>query len=232
MNREILKRGLLPHYRLGEILGGFVNPISQIRSYLEKNEDESFIDLSQLLGARIIIGNEEMRAVVNDRIIDPFIFKRKGSYIRRMIAEIYNRQHTVSGWVNGTCSLKDIRGGLRDMEAIALMLKAEFGCTIPVSEEFFTQISPLLPEFGDILKDLTKSLIFLRTVRNLYRLIVSAEDKIQKEYLHSLLNIFRQNPETDLTSGEAIVEQIQNSLDRSSRACDKIIAYLAAQNKY
>jgi len=30
MNREILKRGVLPHYRLGEILGGFITPVYKI----------------------------------------------------------------------------------------------------------------------------------------------------------------------------------------------------------
>jgi len=231
MNREILKRGMLPHYRLGEILGGFVNPVSQITAYLGKDEAESFIDLSQLLGARMIIGNEEMRAVINDKIIEPFIFKRKSYYIMHMINEIYHRQHTFSGWVNGTCSLKETRGGLRDIEAIALMLKAELGSTSSISEEFFTQITAHLPAFEQPLQELTRALVFLRTIRNLYRLIVSAEDKIQKEYLYGLADIFRQKADTKLDSTEALIEQIQETLDRSSRACDTLISFLESRNR-
>jgi hypothetical protein len=226
MNREILKRGLLPHYRLGEILGGFVNPVSQITGYLSKNEEDNFIDLSQLLGARMIIGNEDMRCVINERIIEPFIFNRKAQYIRRMIDEIYNRQNTISGWVDGTCSLKETRGGLRDIEAIALMLKAELRLNLPVSEDFFTGITPDLPQFSAEFKDLTGALIFLRTVRNLYRLIVSAEDKIQKEYLQGLVNIFRQKRDSGLDSAEAIITHLEETLAISSQACDKLIGFL------
>ena len=226
MNREILKRGLLPHYRLGEILGGFVNPVSQITGYLSKNEEENFIDLSQLLGSRMIIGNEDMRCVINDRIIEPFIFKRKAQYIRRMIDEIYHRQKTISGWIDGMCSLKETRGGLRDIEAIALMLKAELRLNIPVSEDFFTEITPDLRQFSAEFRDLTSALIFLRTVRNLYRLIVSAEDKIQKEYLQGLVNIFSQKSDSGLDSTEAIIAHLEETLAISSQACDKLISFL------
>ncbi len=231
MNREILKRGMLPHYRLGEILGGFVNPVSKITAYLGGNHEENFIDLSQLLGARMIIGNEDMRAVINDRIIDPFIFQNKSGYIKRMIDEMRNRQHTVSGWVDGTCSLKETRGGLRDIEAIALMLKAEFRSHNPISEDFFIQFRQELPKLAASLNDLTESLIFLRTVRNLYRLIVSAEDKIQKDYLHGLVNIFREKPDSDLKTTGAIIDHIQTTLEKSSDACDKIISFLEKRNR-
>ena len=70
INREILNRSLLSHYRLGEILGGFVNTISQIRNYLESESEESFIDLSQLLGARMIIGNLDMENIITENILN------------------------------------------------------------------------------------------------------------------------------------------------------------------
>lgn len=60
MNREIVKRGLLPHFRLGQILGGFVNTVSQVVEYLDSDVEESFVDLSQLLGSRIIIGSDHL----------------------------------------------------------------------------------------------------------------------------------------------------------------------------
>jgi len=59
MNREILKRGLLPHFRLGDILESFVNPLPRIIGYLEQNPEEGFIDLSQMLGGRMIIGRSK-----------------------------------------------------------------------------------------------------------------------------------------------------------------------------
>ena len=88
-----------------------------------------------------------------------------------------------------------------------------------------------IPELSGELQTLTTSLIFLRTVRNLYRLIVSAEDKIQKGYLHGLVNIFSQKSDSDLNSTDAIIHHIQHTLEESALACDALITFLEERNR-
>ena len=226
MNREILKRGLLPHYRLGDILGGFVNPLPQLVDYLKQNPEDGFIDMSQILGGRVIIGSLEMQGVIKQEIIHRFIYCHKKQYIDRMIREIYNRQHVNESCGNGHCSLKETRGGLRDIEAVALMLKAHLESEINLSEIFFDQITPLAPVIKKELKTLGQSVRFLRTVRNLYRLMVSAEDRIDPAYLTALASVFQQSNQLHLNSGEAILHHIRRTLKKSSKACDLIIDFL------
>ena len=94
MNRDIVKRGLLPHYRMGEVLNGFVNPICEVLNYLSIDAEDSFIDLSQLLGARIIIGSEKIKAEILHKILVPFVFDRRAQYIKRMIQEMRHRHES------------------------------------------------------------------------------------------------------------------------------------------
>ena len=226
INREILNRGLLSHYRLGEILGGFVNPIQQISDYLNSNDDDSFIDLSQLLGARMIIGSMDMEQMVKENILKPFVFDRKQEYIERMITEIYNREKINKERSVGTISLKETRGGLRDIEAIALILKAFLSDETSLSETYFEEIRPQFPNISEQLDTLTESIYFLRTIRNLYRLMVSAEDKIQEHYLGRLGAVFIQGNHPEWGTPKAIMEGIQTTLEKSAAARDIVLDYI------
>jgi len=226
INREILNRSLLSHYRLGEILGGFVNTISQIRKYLVSESEESFIDLSQLLGARMIIGNLDMENIINENILKPFVFERRELYIKQMITEIYSREKKNKEREKGTISLKETHGGLRDIEAIALMLKAYLADNLSISESFFENIKSKFHPIADQLDILTESLYFLRTIRNLYRLMVSAEEKIQEHYLGRLGAVFSQGTHPEWATPKAIMVRIQESLQKSTIARDEIVQYL------
>jgi UTP:GlnB (protein PII) uridylyltransferase len=226
MNREIVRRGVLPHYRLGEILGSYISPIPKVVDYLKSQEEESFIDISQLLGARIVIGNEQMRRIINREILDRFIFKRKRAYVKRMINEVYSRQNILEHVKDKLCSLKEDKGGLRDIEAVALMLKAYLEITTPLSENFFEEIKPKIPDIENELETISKSMYFLRTVRNLYRLMVSAEDKVNPDYLDRLSPILKDRGGRPLGSSEVIMNRINKTLSRSASSRDNIIQYV------
>jgi len=55
--------------------------------------------------------------------------------------------------------------------------------------------------------------------------MVSAEDKIQQDYLSRLAIIFQQN-HPEWSTSELIMKQVENTLDQSSVACDTVINYL------
>lgn len=226
MNREILKRGLLPQYRLGEILGGFVNPMSRMIAYLESDDEDNFIDLSQLLGSRLIVGSERMRATINSQILDRFAISRKREYITRMVVEVRNRQNITGTCEADACNLKEAAGGLRDIEAIALMLKAYLEIHEPLTQDLFQKIRREIPGIADYLDTLSASLYYLRTIRDLYRITVAAEDTIDPDYLTHVGNIFRRSHRPELSDPKRIMEQIDTTLNDSVRAIDGVIWFL------
>ena len=226
MNREILKRGLLPQYRLGETLGGFVNPMSEVIAYLASDDAHNFIDLSQLLGSRLIVGSERMRATINSQILDRFAISRREEYVSRMVTEIRHRQDITGTCAGDSCNLKEAAGGLRDIEAVALMLKAWLGIHAPLTQDLFERIRAEMPEITDDLHTLSASLFYLRTIRDLYRITVAAEDTIDPDYLVRVGNIFLRSRRPELSDPERILEQIETTLRDSMRAIDGVIGYL------
>ena len=218
MNREIVKRGLLPHYRLGEILGSYVSTLDQIKTYFSANPASVFIDLSQFLGARIIVGSDSIRKKIDQEILDTFIFKKKKPYIRLMIQEIYQRQNITLDSLDISCNLKESQGGLRDIEAIALILKAFSGYREPVSDKFFSDVKNLFRELHDELEILSESVYVLRHYRNLYHLLVSTDDRVQTEQLSRLIPILHQSGDHGPGTAGQIMDRIQSALARSAVA--------------
>ncbi|MFC2088974.1 hypothetical protein ACFLSX_05170, partial [Calditrichota bacterium] len=227
MNREIVKRGVIPHYRIGEILGSYVNSLDSITEYIQSDEVDTFIDLSQLLAARLIVGSEAMRNTINDKILDTLIFKNKNNYIKRMISEVRNRHQSQNVYSEeDVCNLKETRGGLRDIEAVALMLKAYLGIFAPINHLFFRESKPQLPDIADSLERLADSVHFLRTIRNLYRITIAADDNLQYIYFQNLANIYLSSSLRDWDGSLFLKIQIGDSLDQSAKACEEIIYYL------
>jgi hypothetical protein len=226
MNREVLKRGVLPHYRLGEILDGFVTPVSKIEKYLDSGDDESFIDLSQLLGARMIVGSDVMKWVLKSKILDRFIFKRKFFYIYKMILEMRNRQLHMGECRTGACNIKETKGGLRDIEAVALMMKAYLHSDKPLTQNFFQSIKSKIPELASDMENISEAAYMLRTIRNLYRITIAAEDNISYEDLSLLSNIFLQSSHPEWGDENRFFDELQRTLKKSENSCSNIVNFL------
>jgi glutamine synthetase adenylyltransferase len=226
MNREILKRGVLPHYRLGEILEGFVTPLSKIIEYLSSGDEESFIDLSQLLGARMIVGSDVMKSVIKSKILARFVYNKRSSYIQRMITEVRSRQELIGDCTSSVCNIKETRGGLRDIEAVALMLKAYIRYNKPLTQNFFLRIKPQFPDISQELDILSQTAYLLRTIRNLYRITIAAEDNIYFEDLKRLAAIFFQSSHPEWENSNQFFNQVQITLQNSANACEQIVNFL------
>ncbi len=231
MNREILKRGVLPHYRLGEILEGFVTPISKIIEYLSSGDEESFIDLSQLLGARMLVGSDVMKSVLRNKILSPFVFERRSSYIQKMIMEMRNRHELISDCKSGTCNIKETKGGLRDMEAMALMLKAYLKSNKPLTQNFFQMVKSKFPAVAGDLDNASSAVYMLRTIRNLYRITIAAEDNISSEDLTILSSVFLQASHPEWGNADHFFEEIRLTLEKAAYACDNIIGFLDSKTR-
>jgi UTP:GlnB (protein PII) uridylyltransferase len=167
-----------------------------------------------------------MRSVIYKKILDRFIFSDKGRYIKRMADEIRNRQKSIDQCDDETCNIKETKGGLRDIEGIALMLKAFLGITDPIVKDFFKEIKIYLPDITIEMDILNKCAYHLRTFRDLYRITVAAEDNINSDYLSILSTIFVQYNHPEWGDAESIMSQIRTSLDESAQSCDKIIDYM------
>ena len=131
-----------------------------------------------------------MKDLINNQILDSIIFKNKSDYIQQMANEIKNRQASMKDHTGDSYNIKENRGGLRDIEAISLMIKCYLRILEPLTSSFLRQIKTKMPDIAKELDIISDSLYFLRTIRNLYRITVAAEDDLQLKYFNRVASIY------------------------------------------
>ncbi len=189
MNAEIIKRGTIPHHRFSEYSGRYVITLKELEKFLEGDSPDMFIEQSQVLGARLIAGSHRFEKDFIEKIIQPFIFEKKEVYIQRMLNELKSRHSVSSEFVDSGIDIKECAGGLRDIEMIMLIFKAKLEKTEPVNLQLFGIMGEKLPELKDDFVQLANDSIFLKSIRDVYRLTIGATDLILPEKLESVGSI-------------------------------------------
>lgn len=193
MNAELIARGILGHHRFADYVGRHVILESELEEILTQDREDIFVDKCQLLGARLLVGSRVFGRGFERRIIDPYIFDQRESYIEQMVAEVRSRHsqarelggelYSAAGEIPAQLDVKEGMGGLRDVEMVCLICKAKFGLRIPVNLRFLNAVekmeigcrswAPVLKEGGN----------FLRSLRDAHRLTVAADDVVAVEHL-------------------------------------------------
>jgi hypothetical protein len=182
MNAEIIKRGALPHYRFADHFGHYVTTLSELECLLDSEVRDAFVDRSQMLEARMVVGTRRFADVYWRRIISGHLFRKRLEYVRSMRQEIASRHADAQASGVGSADVKDGIGGLRDVLMLLLMYKAAFRLRHPVNSGLIPVIAQRDPEHIEELTFLSRALEFLKDLRNAYRLAVGAEDELRSEY--------------------------------------------------
>lgn len=192
MNKEIIKRGTMPHYRFADHFGTYVTGVDELEAFLDQGGDGVMVECSQLLGSRLVVGSTRFDEEFQQRVIRPYIFDRSHGFIRSLIKEVRSRHEYYDGEFGGNClNLKECPGGLRDIETLLLLYKALFNIRHNISEQFLLLLGEFdLASSGEI-EPLRDSLNFLRNLRDVYRLVVTADDDLHPDYLEEVARILK-----------------------------------------
>ncbi|GAH03713.1 unnamed protein product, partial [marine sediment metagenome] len=189
MNSDIIKRGTIPHHRFADYFGRFVILMREIEQLLSEDRPDIFIEKSQILGARLVVGSHRFENEFLERVVKPQIFDKKEDYIKQMIGEIHSRHTADKKQLLPASNIKESSGGLRDIEMMMLILKAKFNLKGPVNSKLFEDVARLQSNLENDLKELADALNFLKNLRDVYRLTAGATDIIVLEALRSPANI-------------------------------------------
>jgi len=222
MNKRIIQRSIMPHYRFADRFKHYVTTFGNIREFFVHPDDHAFIDKSQLLGARMIVGTTHFYETFVREIIQPYIFSQREEYSRYLRSEIASRQTAV--FDRQMIDVKESRGGLRDMENFLFILKAQFEIVSPISEALIDRLSDFLhPGKSQKLKALFRDYLFIKHVRDLYRLMVSDDDHLQKFYLAVICPSLAKSYRTGVMTGEQLFDRIQVILRQNAGGIAEIL---------
>lgn len=220
MNGEIIKRGTIPHHRFTDYYGRFVILFEEVEQLLAEERDDIFIEKSQILGARLIIGSHRFEREFHRRIVKPYIFNKKQEYISQMTDEIISRHNSNNGKIMEIeRDIKEGVGGLRDIEMMMLILKAKYEIKTPVNAQLFDCIARDQNILSKDINHLAQAFNFLKTLRDTYRLTAGASDIIITQALNGARQVMGYH-----SNGE-----LYRTFQRTKGDVKKIIASLLAK---
>jgi hypothetical protein len=225
MNREIVRRGTMPHYRFIDHFGEYVTTFSELRGLLETPRDDLFIDMAQLLSARQIVGSKSFEEELQAAIVRPLILAHKEQFMRQVAGEIRSRHWAVEEGAIPPLDLKETRGGLRDIELVLLILIAKCDLVHPVCHEVLEPLVERLPQFESRLRKLLKACRFLKQRRDLYRLTVAAEDELLAEEVGPMARIlgYCRDPD-DALGRKRLISELRATTAEVAATVDSILA--------
>jgi len=226
MNAEIIKRGTLPHYRFADHFGHYVTLMDELDSLLSRDyrdHEDVFIDKSQILGSRMVIGSRKFEKDFVERIIHPHIFSKSREYILQMSAEIRSRHKDRSAAEEQEANVKEGIGGLRDIEMILLIYKAKYGLREPINRKLMNILSEIDKRHGKDFIVLADAFDFLKNVRDIYRLTVSAGDVLRPDYLDRTAQILGLIDGEEGTPTEQLLDLYRQRTSEVARIVDRML---------
>ncbi|OGB99731.1 hypothetical protein A2V82_03420 [candidate division KSB1 bacterium RBG_16_48_16] len=223
MHREIVKCGIMPHYRFSDHTVSFVCTFSQLKKILAAPSRDKFIDMSQLLATRMIVGSSVLQNTFDSEIIHPFIFARQKQYIVQMINELKSRERDFKKDEDDHLDIKDTPGGVRDIELLLFIFKSLFKIRENSNYVVLQKLQTLLPAMKADFKKLFESYQLLRLVRNLNRIIVSADDTINIDYLHDLADNLEIEPHPHKSRSLVLFNDLKKTIRQSRGILKKAI---------
>ncbi len=189
MNSGIVKRGTMPQYRFAERFGHYVTTFSELDDLFADPDETAFIDMSQLMGARKIVGSKKIEAALYRRIIKPRILDNAEAFTASIAEEIRSRHRSVDEGQISRLNIKETQGGLRDIELVLMILMARAGLWLPVTWELRPHLEDQFAHRTAELDAIFDAFRHLKHIRDIYHLTVAAEDDILPEELGHLSRV-------------------------------------------
>lgn len=232
MHREIVKCGILPHYHLADQTGSYICTFSQIKSILHNKSEETFIHLAQLVNARMLVGSSHFLEQFEKEILTPHIYKRKKTFIKELLKEIYSRRVDQRKLESDEIDLKDDPGGLRDIETFLIIIRTMYQIREHSNFTLLTRLQNLFPDHEADLRRLYIRYQFLRRIRNLSRLTVAADNIL---YIHHLVNLTEHldiRSKRNIDPAELLLKRVWEYMRSSEKLTNRLLKKLVLPNLY
>ena len=223
MNAEIIKRGSLPHYRFADHFGHYVTTLDELADLLSADREDDFIDKSQVLEARMIVGTRRFADEFERRIVEPHVFAKRREYVARMREELESRHVDILAAGGASDDVKEGIGGLRDIIMLLLICKAAYRLKQPVNADLLSVVSRVDPGHETELLFLSGALEFLKNLRNMYRISVGAEDMLRPEHLHVVASSMGLSYEDEAAAGKRLLRLYRGCMARAGEIVSSIV---------
>lgn len=232
MNRQIAKRGVIAQYRIGEVLGSFVTRFSQVAHVLEQDPDGAMVERHQLLGSKLVVGSRRAETALRRRLLDPHVFDEAPRVFDRLRRELLERRSGHRDLADGMLHLKEMVGGLREIDLAMAAAKVLHGVYEPLEDLLPLRLAREDPGHADLYRELGQVADFFVALRSAYRVCVAASDVIEEAFLEGPAEILgKALSGSPMTAGELFAE-IRRQSERAGTAVEELVESLHRQHAH
>jgi len=224
MNKHIIRRSIMTHYRFADRFKNYVTTFGNLKEFFSNPDEYAFIDMSQLLGSRMIVGSAHFKSAFDTEIVQTYIYNRKDDFIRSLKSEIFSRREYQKNI--DSLDIKECPGGLRDMENFLFILKARYAIVTPISGTLFKELISVVPKQKNSLIALKQNYYFLKHVRDLYHLMVSDSDNLGGEFLEPLIEPLNKSRNLNMESADDLLTRLKSNFAENVKLIDEILDLL------
>jgi UTP:GlnB (protein PII) uridylyltransferase len=171
----------------------------------------------------MIVGTNKFQSRFIERIIKPHIFEKSQEYIAQLINEMKSRHKDKRNIGRQNVNIKEGIGGLRDIEFLLLIYKAKYNLVEPLNLKLIQKILQFRQNDQKDLLNLIQYRNFLKQVRDLYRLTVSAGDILKIEYMQPVAKIMGYQQNDPDKAIEHLVKDIYGTMDQVHDTIQQLI---------
>jgi|GEM_PF-1001751 len=233
INRELSRQGVMPHHRIAEFFDSFIIPFHRLDEFLSQPYEHDFIEISQLLSCRLLIGSKSYDHELTS-LLHKYLFQNPRRFICNIIDEIRSRARYKIARRDRSVNVKEDPGALRDIQMIVTACQALVGDREPVIWKALQRLMAEIPALSAEFRTLDRSYRFMRFFRDIYSLSLSEEDDIMRDRLISTAHRMGFE-EGELTSEVGTAPKLLNSYRyhrrRARRSIGRISDYLLQEER-
>ncbi len=181
MSKEMLKYAVSLHFHLSEHIGGkhYSASIYEFKESL-KEELRDFVIINEMLGAAVIVGDNELFKQFQDEVIARYFYHPDGEkkyhegYLRGILGEV---RALLARPISKSC-INFKEDGLRPIKSIISAKKTVFNIWKVNAWDIIDELTRVDPKRADEYALLEKSLTFIEIFRYLYQMFVTQDEDI------------------------------------------------------
>jgi UTP:GlnB (protein PII) uridylyltransferase len=170
------------------------------------------------------VGNQKVEYELAERILRPQVFERWEEFTESLRREIHARRARYHDIEEGVIHLKEIPGGLRELDLCLMAAGARLGLRDLTGEGLYDRLTIRDPDNAESYVVLSEACHFLVQLRSVYRVGVAASDVMEREYLTPTARILGYDGGTGQEPAEQLFREIRERAAEASGAVDRLLA--------
>ncbi len=185
MNQQIMQLGIIPQYRMAEHFREYFASLDTVKAHLLGDTPNLYLDMTAFLELRMVEGNAHFEEIIRKTIVEEILFDKRRDYLLKALrGEVEDRRTYFSNTDRSTpedINIKEYPGGQREIELVLIYHKVLRRLHANVNMNLFDVLAQNDPQLSPEFLKLKKHFTFLKRLRHLNRILISADDVLRAD---------------------------------------------------